>query len=225
LHFHLHPIREMTRRCQGSAVTFLVSSHQVTSALFFCCLSHKTIPTFHHTAYALKQIMMFSPRLAPVRNLASRSVRSFSTCIHNANTSTLVGERAIIDRIAAPGTGKNRQDPMIPIDYMNTSSIQMASNDKFNTSTWIGERALVDRIAAPGTGINRKDPMIPIDYFEHDRQHHTAAANEAHGNTSTWVGDRALVDRIAAPGTGKNRKDPMHPIDYLEAARSNQEAP
>jgi hypothetical protein len=157
---------------------------------------------------------MFSPRLAPVGAIARRSVRSLSTTATSCTTSTMVGERAIVDRIAAPGTGKDRHDPMIPIDFMDDAhSHHMANNDKFSTSTWIGERALVDRIAAPGTGKNRKTPMIPIDYYTHAHQYHTAAG----ANTSTWIGERAIIDRIAAPGTGKDRKMPKSPADYYAA--------
>jgi hypothetical protein len=159
---------------------------------------------------------MFSPSLAPVRTIALRSVRCLSTTAASFTTSTMVGERAIIDRIAAPGTGKDRHDPMFPIDYMDDAHRHHKANsdNRYSTSTWIGERALVDRIAAPGTGKNRKTPMIPIDYYAHAHHYHTAAAG---ADTSRWVGEHAIIDRIAAPGTGINRKVPKSPIDYYNA--------
>jgi hypothetical protein len=87
------------------------------------------------------------------------------------NTSTKVSERAIIDRIAAPGTGKNRKVPKVSIDYLEgvqgRSFFSVASpNGVGNTSTKVGERAIIDRIAAPGTGKNRKVPKVSIDYLE-----------------------------------------------------------
>ena len=47
--------------------------------------------------------------------------------LSDSNTSTRVGERAIIDRIAAPGTGGKRKVPKNPIDYLEAARARAGS--------------------------------------------------------------------------------------------------
>ena len=64
-------------------------------------------------------------RLMAARGMTTRFVsgttiaKNTSATATDANTSTKIGERTIIDRVSAPGTGKNRKVPKTPVDYLD----------------------------------------------------------------------------------------------------------